>query len=558
MPDRPLTLTLLAGGLALAVLWTHHEQSEAVHSHVARVESDTVRREAMQMSTALQGEVGQLTSLAQSLKMRGGPFSERPENVDALWVVSFSERGTPEVHVQRGNLEMPADLPVVDGAKLAGLWRTPSGDPLLLSLLSLDLADTGGQPRSLMLARLLGSEWATAFARNTGLDCRLWDLGTRTILPPDADQTLPLLSHESHIVRRDKSGTLVAYQAFGDVAGRPQLLLSARSTMSLEKLAQPVLDRSLYWSIGLGSLAWALCAFLLSRREYGFGTQTSSPQTSDSRELGGVLHNMGNVLNSVNISASVVSKQIDDLSLGDLSGIAEALEGHKDDLAAFVAQDTRGQHLRPLLNALSIQLGDERRGLAVEVQILSEGIEHICDLIRCQQGRADLIDRAEEVRLGDRLEEALRITNHGLGTDASLEVVREFDEADSIETDKNNLIEILVNLVQNARQSMTSSPSNVNRLTLRVHRTSPARVLIEVEDTGVGITPDCMGKVFDLGFTTKEDGHGYGLHTAAIAAREMGGALWASSAGEGLGATFTLELPTSPAVSQIARREDVA
>ena len=137
-------------------------------------------------------------------------------------------------------------------------------------------------------------------------------------------------------------------------------------------------------------------------------------------------------------------------------------------------------------------------------------------------------------------------------------MVREFDEADSIETDKNNLIEILVNLVQNARQSMTSSTSNVNRLTLRVHRTGPARVLIEVEDTGVGITPDCMGKVFHLGFTTKEDGHGYGLHTAAIAAREMGGALWASSAGEGLGATFTLELPTSPALSQIARREDVA
>ncbi|MDE0915413.1 MAG: HAMP domain-containing sensor histidine kinase [Planctomycetota bacterium] len=558
MPDRPLTLTLLAGGLALAVLWTHHEQSEAVDKHVARVESETAQREVMQMVTSLQGEVGQLTSIAQSMKMLGGPFSERPEDVDALWVVSLPDRGKPEVHVQRGNLEMPTDLPIVDGAKLAGLWRTKSGDPLLLSLLPLELSDTGGQPRTLVLARLLGSEWATAFARDTGLDCRLWDLGAQAILPPDADQTLPLLSHESHIVRRDASGTLVAYQAFGDVAGRPQLLLSARSTMNLEKLAQPVLDHSLYWSIGLGTLAWVLCAVLLSRKWHGPGAHATSSQTSDSRELGGVLHNMGNVLNSVNISASVVSKQVDDLSLGDLGGIAGALEEHKDDLAAFVAQDTRGQHLRPLLNALSVQLGDERRGLAAEVQILSEGIEHICDLIRCQQGRADLIDRSEEVQLGDRLEEALRITNHGLGTDANLEVVREFDDADSIETDKNNLIEILVNLVQNARQSMSLNPSRLNRLTLRVHRTSPARVLIEVEDTGGGITPECMGKVFDLGFTTKEDGHGYGLHTAAIAAREMGGALWASSAGKGLGATFTLELPTNPAVSQIARRENVA
>ena len=558
MPDRPLTLTLLAGGLALAVVWTHHEQSEAIHRHVAQVESEVVRREVAQMSTALESEVGRLTSLAQSLSMSGGPFAKRPLNVDALWVVSFPEEGTPSVHVQRGNLEMPRDLPVADGAKLAGLWRTDAGDPLLLSILPLEFADTGGQPRSLVLAQLLGSEWATTFARRTGLDCSLWDLGTQTILPPDADQTLPLLSHQSHIVRRDATGTLVAYRAFGDVVGRPQLLLSARSTQNLGGLAQSMIERSLYGSIGLGGLAWLLCAFLISRGAPGRGAGATGSGFADAGELGGVLHNMGNVLNSVNISAAVVSRQIEDLSLGDLEGIAEALEEHKDDLADFVARDARGQHLRALLNALSSQLSDERQGLAEEIQTLSEGIEHICDLIRCQQGRADLIDRSEKVRLGDRLEEALRITNHGLGTDASLEVVREFDEADCIETDKNSLLEILVNLVQNARQSMTMSPSNVNRLVLRVHRSSPARVLIEIEDTGVGITPECMGKVFDLGFTTKKEGHGYGLHTAAIAAREMGGALWASSAGEGCGATFTLELPTSPAVSQIARREDVA
>ena len=139
-------------------------------SHVAQVESEVVRREVAQMSTALESEVGRLTSLAQSLSMSGGPFAKRPLNVDALWVVSFPEEGTPSVHVQRGNLEMPRDLPVADGAKLAGLWRTDAGDPLLLSILPLEFADTGGQPRSLVLAQLLGSEWATTFARRTGLD----------------------------------------------------------------------------------------------------------------------------------------------------------------------------------------------------------------------------------------------------------------------------------------------------------------------------------------------------------------------------------------------------
>jgi signal transduction histidine kinase len=70
-------------------------------------------------------------------------------------------------------------------------------------------------------------------------------------------------------------------------------------------------------------------------------------------------------------------------------------------------------------------------------------------------------------------------------------------------------------------------------------------VSIIVRDNGIGIPPENLIKIFNHGFTTKRDGHGFGLHSGANAAKEMGGSLTAESNGPGLGATFTLELPVA-------------
>ena len=173
---------------------------------------------------------------------------------------------------------------------------------------------------------------------------------------------------------------------------------------------------------------------------------------------------------------------------------------------------------------------------------LSEGIEHICQLIKSQQDYAVQAEIVEEVDLIKRLEEALDITDHGLGSDPNLSVIREFEEPVQVALDKHKLLEILVNLIQNARQAMAASRDQ-RVLKLGLSKVRDDRVRITVTDSGMGIAPDNLVKVFSLGFTTRRDGHGYGLHTAAVAARDLGGELWAESAGEGYGATFVLELP---------------
>jgi signal transduction histidine kinase len=64
-----------------------------------------------------------------------------------------------------------------------------------------------------------------------------------------------------------------------------------------------------------------------------------------------------------------------------------------------------------------------------------------------------------------------------------------------------------------------------------------------VRDNGVGIQPNHLAKIFAHGFTTRAEGHGFGLHSSANAASEMGGKLTVASEGFDCGATFTLEIP---------------
>jgi signal transduction histidine kinase len=83
------------------------------------------------------------------------------------------------------------------------------------------------------------------------------------------------------------------------------------------------------------------------------------------------------------------------------------------------------------------------------------------------------------------------------------------------------------------------------RMVIRIAPAGTDRTRITVTDNGVGIPPENMARIFNHGFTTKKDGHGFGLHSGANAAKEMGGSLTAHSDGPGKGATFTLELPTA-------------
>jgi PAS domain S-box-containing protein len=257
----------------------------------------------------------------------------------------------------------------------------------------------------------------------------------------------------------------------------------------------------------------------------------------------GVIHNVGNTLNSVNISVSLVVEQLRKSRVTGLVRVATLLREHVSDLPAFLAQDSQGQRLPPYLIALSDQLQQERDAMLQELYALGESVEHINSIVSMQQKHARAAGAVEQVAVPQLIDEALRL--HAVSFERlNIRFERDFAEVPPIVVDRHKLLQILINLMSNARHSLVASPKQDKQLGIRV-RPAPeeGHLLIEVIDNGVGIAPENLGRMFSQGFTTKKKGHGFGLHISALAAAEMKGRLTCASPGLEQGATFTLELP---------------
>jgi signal transduction histidine kinase len=262
-----------------------------------------------------------------------------------------------------------------------------------------------------------------------------------------------------------------------------------------------------------------------------------------------VLHNVGNVLNSVNISAGLVSSTMRDSRSQGLASAIQLMNEHATDLGAFLAHDEKGRVLPHYLNKLVGALATEQEIIVKELKSLTKSVDHIKDIVATQQSYAGATSVIEDVRLPELLEDALRINATELARHR-VTTIKEYSDVPTLLLDKHLVLQILVNLIGNANQAMSSASDVPHRMTLRMDIADLAegrRLRIQVEDDGEGIAPENMARLFVHGFTTRRNGHGFGLHSCALAASEMGGTLTAQSDGPGQGAVFTLELPVEVA-----------
>jgi len=254
-----------------------------------------------------------------------------------------------------------------------------------------------------------------------------------------------------------------------------------------------------------------------------------------------VLHNVGNVLNSVNISAALVVDSVKQSKLSSLARIAGLFQEHAADLGEFITADPKGRQLPAYLSQLSDHLLAEQKATVAELVSLRGNVEHIKEIVAMQQNYATVVGVKEIINVVNLVEDSLRINAEALNQQR-VELIREFETVPLLNLEKHKLLQILVNLLRNAKHACQDSERPDRRLTVRVSN-GAGRVRIAVTDNGIGIPPENLTRIFNYGFTTRKDGHGFGLHGGALAAKEMGGALTAQSDGPGLGATFTLELP---------------
>ncbi|HEX8438392.1 ATP-binding protein [Archangium sp.] len=259
-----------------------------------------------------------------------------------------------------------------------------------------------------------------------------------------------------------------------------------------------------------------------------------------------VLHNVGNVLNSVYTSAQVAKERMTGMRLEQVGRVAGMLQERQSDLGTFLTQDDRGKHLLPFLDKLGKNLLDERKEVSTLLDDVGRYTEHIGDIVKVQQNYARTPRLHEPVVLGDLLEDALRINSAGL-VRHQVKVQRQLTPLPPVLTDKHKMLMILVNLVSNAKYAMDGVTPVERLLTVKLEQHAPDRARIEIHDNGMGIAPELLTRIFQYGFTTREEGHGFGLHSSALAAQELGGTLTVHSDGPGRGATFTLESPFVPA-----------
>ena len=253
-----------------------------------------------------------------------------------------------------------------------------------------------------------------------------------------------------------------------------------------------------------------------------------------------VLHNVGNVLNSVNVSASIVSERIKKSKSVGLARVAALLTEHASDLATFLA-GSQGRHVPVYLKELAAQLATERDVASAELAVLRGNVEHIKEIVAMQQSYARRGGVTDMVDIRTLVEDSLRM-NEGAFSRHGVTLVRDFQEVPMIALDKHKVLQILVNVIRNAKYACDESGNAEKRVTVRVWA-ADGTIQVAVVDTGVGIPPENLERIFSHGFTTRKDGHGFGLHSCALAAKDLGGSLHGESAGPGQGATFTLTLP---------------
>jgi signal transduction histidine kinase len=254
-----------------------------------------------------------------------------------------------------------------------------------------------------------------------------------------------------------------------------------------------------------------------------------------------VLHNVGNVLNSVVVSLEAMREGLRSSRINRLRQAAGLLQEHRSELGEFLSPGARGGTLPDYLVGVADELAGEQQRLLEDMGAVGGHVEHIRAIVQMQQTYARPVLLEEECDLVQLIDDAVRIQMAALQRHG-VSVRRELSPVPRLKVDKHKVLQILINLISNAKYALDPVPEGARNLLLRLEVEGNV-VRIQVVDEGVGIPPEVQKKLFSHGFTTRREGHGFGLHASALAAQLLGGRLMLESQGPGKGAVATLELP---------------
>ena len=258
-----------------------------------------------------------------------------------------------------------------------------------------------------------------------------------------------------------------------------------------------------------------------------------------------VLHNVGNVLNSVGVTTSSMHQRLVKSKTDSLVLLSDMIQDQGPLLTEYLATDPRGRKVPSYLNSLANHLAEEQQRMRRDIIALESHIQHVRDIIHLQQDYSRTRGLTESVGMADIIEDALRFNNEQ-NIKYGISIQKTYANLPQCLVDRHRLLQILINLISNARQALIEGDNHPKVIRVVLERHSEDRIRITVSDDGIGISPENLTRIFQHGFTTRKEGHGFGLHSSAISARELSGTLTAASDGIGNGASFVIDLPYRP------------
>lgn len=520
------------------------------------------------------------------------------------WAYDFESAGSITVD-EMPYERFPAGHPLLpnksDKQAASGLVRTGHG-PMMVASRPILTSEQKGPPAGwIVVGKILTDRTVQSIGPSTRLRFHAWNVGDASVDPVSAaavargDAAVEGYVHEASDLVLHVVGTM------DDVYGKPAVVVRADLPRSVSKMGAQTIDIATATLAASGALTVVVLIVVLGasvaaplrrltdhavgigasgdlaarsgiRRGDEIGTLATAfdemvRRLCDSREqLGdvarragmadvarGVLHNAGNVLTSINVSAETIGATLRRSRANGIVRAAELIDGHRANLPEFLTTDERGRILPEYLVKASRALEEERSALVAEAVKLQRAVAHAAEIVARQGDFAEGPTLAEPVRMHAALAAVCALVEPAYRRHA-IELERRIDADAVVMADRPKLAQLLVNLLTNAQEALLTRADG-RRVT--VEGTSAgglARVV--VRDNGGGIAPEDLARIFASGFSTKKTGRGFGLHFCALAAREMGGVLRVESEGPGRGAAFILELPTVPASGQAAAPKD--
>ena len=258
----------------------------------------------------------------------------------------------------------------------------------------------------------------------------------------------------------------------------------------------------------------------------------------------GVLHNIGNILTTVSTSAAELRAIIQRSKLEQFRAVNNMMADHKGNLSSYLQSDPKGRLIPEFLKKVERQFHRENESIDKETEMLLDKIALMAQAVSMEQSYVSSFDRKAQMHLTELIDNALSLQEPSLKK-RNIEVIRKYQTQPPCNLETVKLVHVVTNLIKNAADALTARPPNAEgrRLEVQVTPLDAEFNMILIKDNGCGISPENQAKLFEFGFTTKADGHGFGLHSCRATMREMGGDIRAESEGQNRGTTFFLKVP---------------